>query len=61
MPGVSKDGLEISIENNQLSIVGRRSNPAVEGTLVHRESRPYHYRRTFEIDPSIEAARSAPG
>ncbi len=26
MPGVNKDGLEISIENNELSILGRRSN-----------------------------------
>ena len=39
MPGVSKDGLEISVENNEMTIVGRRSLPAVEGTLVHRESR----------------------
>jgi HSP20 family protein len=54
MPGVSKGGLEISIENNELSIVGRRSNPAVEGTLLHRESRPNNFRRTFEIDPSID-------
>jgi HSP20 family protein len=54
MPGVSKDGLEISIENNELSIVGRRSNPAIDGTLVHRESRPHNYRRSFEIDPSID-------
>ena len=54
MPGVSKDGLEISIEDNELSIVGRRSNPAMDGTLIHRESRPHSYRRSFEIDPSID-------
>ena len=40
MPGVKKDGLDISVENNELTIVGRRSLPTVEGTLVHRESRP---------------------
>jgi HSP20 family protein len=57
MPGVSKDGLDISIENNQLSIVGRRSNPAIEGTLIHRESRPNNYRRSFEIDPSIDTGK----
>lgn len=57
MPGVSKDGLEISIENNELSIVGRRSNPTIEGTLVHRESRSHHYRRSFEIDPSIDSGK----
>jgi len=55
MPGVKKDGLEISFENNELTIIGRRSFPIVEGTLIHRESRPENFRRTFELDPSIDA------
>ena len=55
MPGVQKDGLEISAENNELTITGRRSLPAVEGTLIHRESCPENFRRAFEIDPSIDA------
>ena len=55
MPGVKKDGLDISAENNELTIVGRRSLPAVEGTLVHHESRRENFRRTFELDPSIDA------
>jgi HSP20 family protein len=55
MPGVNKEGVEISVENNELTIVGRRSLPAMEGTLIHRESRPENYRRTFELDPSIDA------
>src|SRR5215468_9258217 len=54
MPGVRKDGLEISLENNELAIIGRRSLPAVEGTVVHRESRPENLRRVFELDPSID-------
>ena len=57
MPGVSKDGLEISIEKNELSIVGRRSTATPQGTLLHRESRPHNYRRAFEIDPSIESSK----
>lgn len=57
MPGVKKDGLEISVENNELTIIGRRSRPAVEGTLIHRESRPENFRRVFELDPSIDAAK----
>ena len=40
MPGVKKDGIEISVENNELTVIGRRSRPAVEGT---------------PIDPSIDA------
>ena len=56
MPGVNKEGLEISVENNELTILGRRSLPSVEGTVVHRESRTNNFRRTFELDPSIDTA-----
>jgi HSP20 family protein len=55
MPGVKKDGLEISLENNELTIIGRRLLPPVEGTLIHRESHPENFRRVFELDPSIDA------
>jgi HSP20 family protein len=57
MPGVNKEGLEISIENNELTILGRRSLPAVDGTLIHREMRPHNFRRTFELDPSIDTGK----
>ena len=55
MPGVNRDGLDISIENNELTIIGRRSLPKIEGTLIHHESRPENFRRTFELDPVIGA------
>jgi len=57
MPGVNKEGLEISVENNELTILGHRSLPAVEGTLIHRESRPNNFRRSFELDPSIDTGK----
>jgi len=57
MPGVTKGGLDISVENNELTIVGRRSLPIVQGTLIHHESRPDNFRRTFELDPSIDAEK----
>src|SRR5438477_8668398 len=57
MPGVNKEGLEIAVENNELTILGRRSLPTIDGTLVHRESRPHNFRRTFELDPSIDMAK----
>src|SRR6202171_6375981 len=57
MPGVSKENLEMWVENNELTILGRRSMPTVEGTLLHRESRPENFRRTFELDPSIDAEK----
>ena len=59
MPGVNKEGLEISVENNELTIIGRRSLPIIDGTIIHRESRPHNFRRTFEMDPSINAGKIA--
>ena len=55
LPGVNKEGLEISVENNELTVLGRRSLPQIEGTLIHHESRPENFRRTLELDPSIDA------
>ena len=57
MPGVNKEGLEMWVENNELTILGRRSMPSVQGTVIHRESRRENFRRAFELDPSIDAAK----
>src|SRR3954466_3086069 len=57
MPGVSKENLASGVENNELTIIGRRSIPAVEGRLLHRESRSENCRRAFELDPSIDAEK----
>jgi HSP20 family protein len=57
MPGVNKEGLDISVENNELTITGRRSMPVVDGTLIHRESRSEDFRRAFELDPSIDTGK----
>ena len=57
MPGVNKDGLEMWVENNELTIIGRRSQPSVAGTPLHRESRRENFRRSFELDPSIDAGK----
>jgi HSP20 family protein len=55
MPGVNKEGLELAVENNELAIIGRRSLPTIDGTVLHRESRRENFRRAFELDPSIDA------
>lgn len=57
MPGVNKDSLEMWVENNELTVVGRRSAPAISGTVLHRESRRENFRRSFELDPSIDASK----
>jgi HSP20 family protein len=57
MPGVTKEGLEINLEDNVLTIVGRRQSDSVVGALLYRESNPADYRRVFELDPSIETGK----
>jgi len=57
MPGVNKEGLEITVENGELVIFGRRNTAPPKGRELFRESRPADYRRVFELDPSIDTAR----
>ncbi|PYK29630.1 MAG: heat-shock protein Hsp20 [Verrucomicrobia bacterium] len=57
MPGVNKEGLEISTEGNELTITGRRSLPTIEGAVIQHESRRENFRRAFEIDPSIDVKK----
>ena len=57
MPGVRKDGLEVTVENGQLTIIGRRNAYAGPGQAIYRESRDHDYRRVFEIDSSIDTAK----
>ncbi len=57
LPGVNKAGLEVSVENGELTITGRRTPNAPQGRAVYRETRGLDYRRAFEIDSSIDTAR----
>lgn len=57
MPGVNKEGLEILLEGNELTIVGRRSAGANGAQALYRESYDCDYRRSFELDPVIETSR----
>ncbi|HEX3446209.1 MAG TPA: Hsp20/alpha crystallin family protein [Chthoniobacterales bacterium] len=57
MPGVSRDGIEVSVENGDLVIVGHRRPLDVSGEPVYRESHPYDFRRIYELDPSIDTSR----
>jgi HSP20 family protein len=56
MPGVNKDGLEITVEGNELSIVGKRSNLGGPGEPLLRERAAYDFRRVFELDPAIDGS-----
>jgi HSP20 family protein len=60
MPGVNKEGLEVLLEGNSLTLVGRRAPAeAPQGNLIHRESLEADYRRVFELDPAIDTKKIA--
>jgi HSP20 family protein len=57
MPGVAKEGLEIELDRNELTLVGHRSPMGASAQAVYRESQGHDYRRVFELDPTIESTR----
>jgi len=57
MPGVNKNGLEITLEGNEMTILGHRSVAALSGEALLRESREADYRRVFELDPAIDTGK----
>jgi HSP20 family protein len=57
MPGVSKDGLEITLEGNEITIIGHRQTEAPTGELLFRERRLADYRRVFELDPAVDTSK----
>jgi HSP20 family protein len=57
IPGVSKDGVEITVEENQLTILGRRNRTDSKAQVLYRESADTDYRRVFELDPAVDATK----
>jgi HSP20 family protein len=57
LPGVSKEGLDIALEDNTLTILGRRSAQEANGQALYRESSAADYRRVFELEPAIDTAK----
>ncbi len=59
MPGVPREGLEVLLEGNELTLVGHRAADKAEGELLLRESYATDYRRVFELDPAIDTTKIA--
>jgi HSP20 family protein len=57
MPGVSRDGIRVTVEDGNLVLVGHRQAPSESAEALHRETRQLSYRRVYELDPSIDADR----
>jgi HSP20 family protein len=57
MPGVNREGLEITLEGNEIAIVGRRGSDNTPGQALFRERNTSDFRRVFELDPAIDASK----
>jgi len=57
MPGVDKSGLEITVDNGELTIVGHRRTSKLTGEPVYREIRNNDFRRVYELDPAIDTTK----
>lgn len=57
MPGVPKNGVEVTFEDGKLTLIGRRTPAENVNGLVYRESPEADYRRVFDLDPSIDSSR----
>lgn len=55
MPGVTKDQVELSVEDGKLTIVGHCFSDSSEKgwKALHQESERQAYRRVFDLDPGI--------
>jgi HSP20 family protein len=59
MPGVDKSGLEVTVDNGELTILGHRQVEEFSGEPVYREIRRTDFRRVYELDPAIDTNRIA--
>lgn len=57
MPGVNKDGLEITLEGSEITITGRRTFDHGPGEPLLCERRAAGFRRVFELDPAIDTGK----
>jgi len=57
MPGVNKEGLEITLDGSALTLVGRRSEGSPPSDPIYQESKPTHFRRVFELDPALDTGK----
>lgn len=66
LPGVAKDGLELTIDHEQIRVVGRRAGRKPEAwTALHRETRDAHFELELEhgraVDPETIRAELRDG
>lgn len=55
MPGVDRDKIEVTVEHDELTVTGYRSQEDYgEAEIIHRERLPLNYRRSFILSDKID-------
>ncbi len=57
MPGVGREGVEVTAEDGRLTLVGHRREAGTHGRPLYQERPARGYRRVFDLDPSIDASK----
>ena len=57
LPGVAREGLELTVDQDILSIVGKRGQRKLGDRNLHRETKSADYRRVFELGREIDRQR----
>jgi HSP20 family protein len=55
LPGLERENVSITVENNQLVVSGSRPDWSVDGTVLVRERRVGDYYRAFTLDNTVDA------
>ncbi len=57
MPGVTRDAVDIQIEDNELTVTGRRKAQPIEGTYLVKERVEGDFRAGYTVDDTIDAQK----
>jgi HSP20 family protein len=57
LPGVSQADLEIRVEGQELTVVGKRQETTTHGTWLLRERRRGDFQKTYSVDGSIDLTK----
>lgn len=58
MPGVQRDSIDVSVENDELTVSGRRVfDTGADHEFLHQERLPFNYKRSFVLSERIDTGR----